>query len=565
MADSKGIAITDKLFRFLSNKKNLNNITLELKDYFFITLGVSIYALGVNIFMLPYGLTTGGVIGIATILYYLTEWNVNSTYLVINVCLLVVAIKTLGFRFCAKTIYGVMSMTVILGLFQDLIATTDADGHLVFPHLLGDETFMACVLGGITDGIGLYLCFENNGSTGGTDIIAAIVNKYRQTSLGSVILACDVIIISSCYPVFNDWFRVIYGFVLMFICSFTLDYCLNRRHQSVQFLIFSRNPGAIANAIIKNGYGVTMLDGEGWYTHTERKVLISIIRSRQQITVLRLIKSIDPYAFVSMSNANGVWGEGFDKMKVNLEKAQKDKRVLVFASNSTHKLAEVRAILGDKYDIRTLTDIGCTMDIPEKAGSIQGNALLKARFVKRYFGFDCIADDTALECNALHGLPGIYSTNYSQVNDALVLQNTETVHKYEKYNEELSEEMLNILHTKAPVIDRTLNSNTQANIDKLLGNLEGKDRTARIHTVLALVMGDFDNPTMYETHLFDGVLEGTIAEKPSGEPQFFYDSVFIPNGYDKTYQELGVDVKNKISQRAIAVNKLKDFFEKKKK
>ena len=155
MADSARISVIDKVRRFLSNKNNLNALKLELKDYFFITLGVSIYALGVNIFMLPYGLTTGGVIGIATIIFYVTEWNVNTTYFIINVCLLIVAVKTLGLKFCLKTIYGVLSMTYILGLFQGLIADVDASGHLVFPRLLGDETFMACVLGGITDGIGL--------------------------------------------------------------------------------------------------------------------------------------------------------------------------------------------------------------------------------------------------------------------------------------------------------------------------------------------------------------------------------------------------------------------------
>ena len=250
-------------------------------------------------------------------------------------------------------------MTYILGLFQGLIADVDASGHLVFPRLLGDETFMACVLGGITDGIGLYLCFANNGSTGGTDIIAAIVNKYKQMSLGTVILACDIIIISSCYPVFHDWFRVIFGFVLLFICSFTLDFCLNKTNQSVQFLIFSRNPQKIADAIVKTGRGVTMLDGEGWYTHSERKVLLSIVRKNEQMYIQRLIKSIDPFAFVSLSNANSVWGEGFDQMKVKAEKQQKGKRTLVFATNSTHKLNEARAILGEKYDVRSLADIGC--------------------------------------------------------------------------------------------------------------------------------------------------------------------------------------------------------------
>ena len=564
MADSARISVIDKVRRFLSNKNNLNVLKLELKDYFFITLGVAVYAFGVNIFMLPYGLTTGGVIGIATILYYITEWDVNRTYFIINVCLLIVAVKTLGLRFCLKTIYGVLSMTFILGLFQDLIANVDADGHLVFPRLLGDETFMACVLGGITDGIGLYLCFANNGSTGGTDIIAAIVNKYKQMSLGSVILACDIIIISSCYPAFHDWFRVIFGFVLMFICSFTLDYCLNKTNQSVQFLIFSRNPEKIADAIVKTGRGVTMLDGEGWYTHSERKVLMSIVRKNEQMYIQRLIKSIDPYAFVSLTNANSVWGEGFDKMKVKEEKKQKRQRTLVFATNSTHKLSEVRAILGDKYDVRSLSDIGCRIDIPRITGSIQENALLKARVIKRYYGFDCIADDTALECDALNGLPGIYSTTYASVSDEETLNNQKAMLHSEQYSEELSNEMLNILHTASVNKDKPIvHDDVKGNVDKVLEKLQGKSRTARLHTAVALVTGEYIDPKKNETHIFDGILEGTIAEQPSSEPKFFYDSIFIPKGYDQTYDELGVDVKNQISQRAIALGKLKDFFEKK--
>jgi len=544
------------------------NLWQEAKDYIFITLGVFIYALGVTVFMLPYGLTTGGVAGISAIVYYATFHAIEPqiTYLSINLCFLGIAIKVLGFKFCLKTIYGVGCMTFALWLLQRIIEVPnpDIEGAMMLPKLIGDESFMACVLGAILCGIGLYFCFENNGSTGGTDIIAAIVNKYRQMSLGTVIMACDVVIISSCYFIFHDWFRVIYGFVMLFICSFTLDYCLNKRHQSVQFLIFSRNPEGLADAIVKTGRGVTMLDGEGWYTHSERKVLMSIVRKNEQVYIQRLIKSIDPYAFVSLSNANSVWGEGFDQMKVKTEKKQQGKRTLVFASNSTHKLNEVRAILGEKYDVRSLADIGCYIDIPRKAGSIQGNALLKARFIKRYYGFDCIADDTALECDALHGLPGIYSTSYTTINDEEVLNNPEERVRSEQYSEELSNEMLNILHINPSKANGEIpHDDVEGNVNKLLNNLEGKDRSARLHTVIALVTGEYIDPMKNETQLFDGILEGTIANKPSSTIKFFYDSVFIPKGYEQTYDELGIDAKNKISQRAIAVNKLKDFLEKK--
>ena len=307
-----------------------------------------------------------------------------------------------------------------------------------------------------------------------------------------------------------------------------------------------------------------MLDGEGWYTHSERKVLLSIVRKNEQMYIQRLIKSIDPFAFVSLSNANSVWGEGFDQMKVKAEKQQKGKRTLVFATNSTHKLNEARAILGEKYDVRSLADIGCRIDIPRITGSIQENALLKARFIKRYYGFDCIADDTALECDALNGLPGIYSTTYTSINDEEVLSDPKFKLHSEQYNEELSNEMLNILHTASANKDKPIqHDDVKGNVEKVLDRLQGKERTAHLRTAVALVTGEYIDPMKNETHIFDGILEGTIAEQPSSEPKFFYDSIFIPKGYDQTYDELGVDIKNQISQRAIALSKLKDFFEKK--
>ena len=529
----------------------------EAKEYFFIALGIFAYSFGVTLCMLPYGLTSGGVSGISAIIYYATGFEIQYSYVIINICLLAAAVKVLGLKFCLKTIWGVGTMTFFLWLLQRLLEVPDPDnpGHMILPKLMGPEAhFMACVLGAIAEGVGLTFCFENNGSTGGTDIIAAIVNKYRNMSLGTVIMVCDIIVISSCYFVFHDWFRVIYGYVMLVLCSVTLDYCMDRRHQSVQFLIFSRNPAPIANAINQTHHGVTLLEGEGWYTHTERKVIVSIIRKREQAMMLRMIKNIDPYAFVSMSNASGVWGEGFDKIKVTEDKKQKKKRILVFASNSQHKLAEVRAIMGDQYEIRSLADIGCHIDIPERASTIQGNALLKARFVKRYFGFDCIADDTALECPALGGLPGIHSSNYAAP--------TQPQSTMETYDEEVSKEMFSILHTQQKADNRQ--NTTAANIAKLLSDLKGKDRSASLHTVVAFITGDYEDPAKCDTHTFDGHLDGTIAEVPYGDPAdtFFYDSVFIPQGQTKTYQELGIDPKNHISQRAIAVNKLKDFLEK---
>lgn len=371
-----------------------SNIFHELKDYALISAGVILYAIGVTVFMLPYSLTTGGVAGIASIIYYVTGVEVQVTYVIINIILLIIAIKELGIRFCMKTIYAVFLMTFVLWLFQRIIEVPDAahEGAMMLPKLIGDESFMACVLGAILCGSGVALCFENNGSTGGTDIIAAIVNKHRNMSLGSVIMACDVVIISSCYFIFHDWFRVIYGFVMLFICSTTIDYWMHRRHQSVQFMIFSRNPDAIADAIVDTHHGVTILDGEGWYTHTDRKVIVSIIRRRDQTLMQRIIKRIDPYAFISMTDASGVWGEGFDKFKVRDKRPKEEKNkknaVLVCVTNNTTKIDTAQQALGDYYDVRSLLQVGCDTRKESYSAILGYEPRERVSFVKKFFGFD---------------------------------------------------------------------------------------------------------------------------------------------------------------------------------
>ena len=366
----------------------------ELKDYAIITFGVFLYAIGVTVFMLPYGLTTGGVAGAASIIYYVTGVEVQVTYIIVNILLLIIAVKVLGVRFIIKTIYAVALMTFVLWLLQRLIEVPDPanPGMMMLPKYIGDESFMACVLGAIFEGVGLALCFEHNGSTGGTDIIALIVQKFRKTSLGSILMVCDIIIISSCYFVFHDWFRVIYGFVLLFISSMTLDYCIRRRHQSVQFMIFSRNPDAIADAIVETHHGVTVLDGEGWYTHTDRKVIVSIIRRREQAMMQRMIQQIDPYAFVSMTDASGVWGEGFDAIKVKDKKPRserhKKKQVLVCVTNNTTKIDTAQKALGDWYDIRSLLQVGCDTRKEFYSVVLGQEPRKRVSFVKKFFGFD---------------------------------------------------------------------------------------------------------------------------------------------------------------------------------
>lgn len=285
----------------------------ETKDYAGILLGLTIYAIGFTFFMLPYQITTGGLAGIAAITFYATGIPVQYTYIIINGFLLIAAIKVLGFKFCIKTIVGIVSLTFLLGFLQEFI--TDENGKMI--RILGDQAFMACVLGACCEGIGLAIVFLNNGSTGGTDIIAAIVNKYRDITLGRMLMYCDIIIVSSCYFVFYDLQKVVFGFATLIISMIMLDYFMNSARQSVQFFIFSNKYEEIAEIInTKLDRGVTVLYGEGWYSKEQRRVLVVLAKKREGIEIFRIINQIDPNAFVSQSNVVGVYGEGFDRIKV---------------------------------------------------------------------------------------------------------------------------------------------------------------------------------------------------------------------------------------------------------
>jgi len=301
---------------------NIDNkiIFKEIQDYVGITLGLLLYSFGFTVFLMPYEIVTGGVTGISAIIFYATGFNIEYTYLMINVALLVLALRILGWRFLSKTIYAIFMLSFLLGLFQSLMPRDEAGQ---FVKILGEgQNFMSLILGCTITGSGLAVVFLNNGSTGGTDIIAASVNKYRDISLGTVLAFLDLIIIGSCLliPQFGDVlqraYMVVFGLCTMVVENFMLDFLMNRQRQSVQFMIFSKRWQEIANAIgTQLDHGVTILDGHGWYTGKERKVLCILAKKRESALIFRIIKEIDPQAFVSQSAVIGVFGEGFDEIK----------------------------------------------------------------------------------------------------------------------------------------------------------------------------------------------------------------------------------------------------------
>lgn len=291
----------------LSSTGGVYKFYRETKDYVMIALGMLTYGIGWTVFLLPNDIPSGAVPGIASIIYWATGFPVQYTYLIINFLLLLLGLKILGLRFCLKTIWAVAVLTLLLAVIQEVVKGS----------LIHDQPFMACVLGASFCGAGIGIAFSSNGSTGGTDIIAAIVNKYRDISLGKVILICDVIIISSSYLVLHDWEKVVYGYVVLFISSFVLDQVVNSARQSVQFFIISNKYEEIGQRINKDLHrGVTFIDGVGCYTHNNVKMMFVLAKKKESTVIFRLIKDIDPHAFVSQSAVIGVFGEGFDRIKV---------------------------------------------------------------------------------------------------------------------------------------------------------------------------------------------------------------------------------------------------------
>ena len=309
-------------------------VFLELKDYLFITFGLALYAVGVNCFMPPYQITSGGVAGIGSILFYGFGLPIAVTYFSVNVFLLILSVKIMGWRFSIKTIYGVLMLTLFLQLGHDFMInfgmTHPGEFDIIYknmPQIVRKDAFMSTVLGASCEGIGLGIVFLSNGSTGGTDIIAAIINKYKDVTLGQVIMFVDIFIISSSILLNTvNISQLLYGYCTLIVTNILLDFVVDRGRQSVQFFIFSNKYGDIADAITSTGRNVTVLDGEGWYTHASRKVLVVLAKKRESGQIFRFIQNIDPEAFVSQSKVIGVFGYGFDRIKAKRQAKAAPKR-----------------------------------------------------------------------------------------------------------------------------------------------------------------------------------------------------------------------------------------------
>jgi len=281
-------------------------LALTIKDYIIITVGLLLFAIGWVVFLIPAEITGGGVSGVGAVLFFAAKIPISVTYLAVNAVLVLIAIKILGASFGVKTIYSILILSIFFAFFQGIVKEP-----------IVDDMFLSAVLGGMAGGIGLGIVFSRGGSTGGTDIFAMIINKYRNISPGRIILYCDVVIIASSYFVFQSPGKLVYGYVSMWVVAYSLDSFLSGANRSAQMFIVSKEYEKIADFINNEAIrGVTILDGTGWYTRENTKIIMSVVRKKETSQIFRGIKEIDPDAFITMGSVMGVYGKGFDRLKM---------------------------------------------------------------------------------------------------------------------------------------------------------------------------------------------------------------------------------------------------------
>ncbi|MDY6301605.1 MAG: YitT family protein [Bacteroidales bacterium] len=286
-----------------------------VQDYVMITFGLFLYAFGFTAFILPEKIVIGSVTGLSSLIHFWLGWNVAITYYAINIILLCIAFHSVGKQFVLRTIIGASIATLLIALLQPMFPTP----------IIEQQTFMNVILGAVLCGLGLGIVFTHNGSTGGTDIIAAMVAKYSTISFGRTMMYCDVLIICSSWLLFHSIDKIVYGLIFMVIYSVSADRVINNTRQSVQFHIISKKWQEIADNVIREAHrGCTILEGTGWYTKDPVKIVMVMCRKHESVNIFRIIKETDREAIITQSNVNGVYGSGFDELKVRIHSKKKD-------------------------------------------------------------------------------------------------------------------------------------------------------------------------------------------------------------------------------------------------
>lgn len=310
------------------DRNKYNNLMTNTKDYIVIVFGLVLYAFGFTAFILPHKIVIGGLAGVGTLVYFATNGfiSVGVTSYVCNLILLAMAYKVVGRKFVLRTIFGATVIALALGTLESVFMSL---GHPLIP-----DRVVSVALGAILCGIGVGTAFNHNGSSGGTDIVAAMVSKVSNVSIGRTMIYVDMCIVSSSLLLpFDGTFEqrieariptIVYGFMVTFIVSYVCDMLINTNRQATQFIIFSPKWQEIADKINTEAHrGCTVIDGEGWYSKHNVKILLVFSRKIESVTIFRIIKSVDEDAFVTQGAVNGVYGKGFDKVKIRMKKPKK--------------------------------------------------------------------------------------------------------------------------------------------------------------------------------------------------------------------------------------------------
>ena len=313
---------------------SLSKTTLgsTIKEYLLMTLGMSLYSFGWICCILPANAAGGGATGLSLLIYHITGGaiSIGTMVLIINAILLIIAGFVVGWNFGIKTIYCVLTMSVVMHFLQvwftvpdgwvaQIITARDglslANGTIVDPFNLQNR-LLSAILGGICSGVGVAMCFQQGGSTGGSDIVVMIVNKFITISYGKFIRLTDGLIISAALFLPDVGIDgVIYGFVMVAVFSYTVDMILSGNQQSNQIFIISKDYKAMADAINNEAKrGATVIDAMGWYSKDNSKVVMCVCRKRDLAMVLKVVRGVDPEAFITIGSVMGVYGKGFDAL-----------------------------------------------------------------------------------------------------------------------------------------------------------------------------------------------------------------------------------------------------------
>ena len=315
-------------------KANKKTVWAEVKRYVIITLALFVMAFGWTAFLIPNHVLGGGVSGIATLIFYATGISTGISVFIINAILVLISLKVLGPSFGIKTVYSIIVASLFMSLLQHYI-TEPMLLYQTDPNAMGamkpfveekigamkpfvEEKILAAILGGGLAGLAIGVAFTQGGSTGGTDIIAMMICKYRNVSQGRVILLIDIVIISCSYFVIeNDKIQaIIYGFIVMGVCSYCIDLVLTGNKQTVQAFIFTSEPEKVADRVTNEMQrGVTVINGTGWYTKHEGPILMVVAHKRESQQILRIVKDEDPKAFMTMNTVMGAYGKGFEQIR----------------------------------------------------------------------------------------------------------------------------------------------------------------------------------------------------------------------------------------------------------